>query len=94
MVMSTNGVRYLSEEDKQAIIAYLKSQPPIATSIPNPADQPSLLAAVMAGAGLIQLQPVLTSQVIAPPKAITPEYGKYVTNFEDCRLCHGDDLTH
>ncbi len=29
----------------------------------------------------------------APPKAATAEYGQYVVDYEDCRVCHGEDLT-
>ncbi len=92
MVMSSNGLRYLSEEDKQAIIAYLRSQPPVVNAIPNPPDQPNLLAAVMTGAGLLKAEPPLAGAVTAPPKAATSDYGKYFVGFEDCRLCHGEDL--
>jgi cytochrome c553 len=48
---------------------------------------------MMAGAGIIKFQPPLAGAVTAPPKAATPEYGKYVVDYEDCRLCHGEDLT-
>lgn len=93
VVMSSNGVRYLSEDDKQAIIAYLRSQPAVVKSTPYPPDQPTLLAAVMVGAGLVKFQPPLAGAVVAPAKAPSPDYGKYVVEFEDCRICHGDDLT-
>ena len=93
VVMSSNGVRYLSEEDKQAIIAYLRSQPAVTNVTPNPPDQPSFLAAVMLGAGVVQFQPPLAGTVSAPPKAVTADYGKYVVDYEDCRFCHGVDLT-
>lgn len=93
VVMSANGVRYLSEEDKQAIIAYLRSQPPVVNSTPNPPDQPSMLGAVMVGAGLVKFQPPLAGTITAPPKAATADYGKYVVDYQDCRICHGEDLT-
>ncbi len=93
LLMSANGVRYLSEDDKQAVIAYLRSQPDVLNSTPDPADQPNLLTAILAGAGIITFQPPLTGNITAPPKAATANYGKYVVDFEDCRTCHGEDLT-
>ncbi len=91
--MSGNGVRYLSEEDKQAVIAYLRSQPPIVNVTPNPPDRPNLLLAVMVGAGIVKFQPPIAGAVTAPLKGATAEYGKYVVDYEDCRICHGEDLS-
>lgn len=93
LAMSSNGVRYLSEEDKQAIIAYLRSQPPVVNEIPSPPDQMNMLAAVLTGAGLIQFRAPLAGTISAPPKAATVEYGKYIVTYGDCDLCHGKDLT-
>lgn len=92
LVMSANGVRYLSEDDKQAVIAYLRSQPAVSNNLPDPPDQPSLLLAIMAGSGLVQPQAPVGTSITAPPKAATPAYGKYVVDYFDCRLCHGKDL--
>ncbi|HEX7587511.1 MAG TPA: c-type cytochrome [Anaerolineae bacterium] len=91
LVMSSNGVRYLGDDDKQAIIAYLRNQPAVNNPTPYPPDQPSFLAAVTVGAGLIKFEAPVAA-VTAPAKGVTPDYGKYVVNFEDCRFCHGDDL--
>ncbi len=93
LAMSTNEVRYLSDEDKQAIIAYLRSQPAVVNTTPNPPDQLNLLAAVLAGAGLIQLRAPLAGAVAAPPKAPTAEYGQYIVKYGDCDGCHGADLS-
>ncbi len=93
LVMSANGVRYLSEEDKQAVIAYLRSQPAVSNNLPDPPDQPNLLLAIMVGAGLVQPKAPVETNITAPPKAATPAYGKYVVDYFDCRLCHGKDLS-
>jgi mono/diheme cytochrome c family protein len=90
--MSGNGVRYLGDEDKLAVIAYLRSQPAAGGPTPDPADRPSFLAALLLGAGVIQLQPPV-SAVVAPAKAATVEYGRYVVTYGDCHGCHGDDLS-
>ena len=92
LVMSANGVRYLSEEDKYAVIAYLRSQPPIVNEIPSPPDQPNLIVAAMVGAGIVPLRAPLVGNVSAPPKAATAEYGKYIVAYQNCEMCHGKDL--
>jgi mono/diheme cytochrome c family protein len=92
LVMSSIGTRFLSDEDLQAVIAYLRSQPPIANNTPLPADRPNLLGAIFMGAGLIPQLPPVTGLVITPPKGPTAEFGEYVARYEDCSVCHGEDL--
>lgn len=91
ILMSANTVRYFSDEDKQAIIAYVRSQPAIVNDTPLPVDQPTLVAAVMVGAGIIKFQPPVT--VVAPPRGPTAEYGKYIAGWRDCQRCHGEDFS-
>jgi len=93
IIMSALTVRYFSEEDKQAIIAFLRSQPSVVTETPNPPDRPTLLAALLVGAGQIKFQPPLAGPVTAPPKGATAEYGEYIVGWRDCRACHGEDLS-
>ena len=90
LAMSANTVRYLSDEDKQAIIAYLRSQPAVVDESPNPPDRPTLLAALMVGAGLVQFQLPVT--VNAPPRGPTAEYARYILGWADCQRCHGEDF--
>ncbi len=89
--MSGYGVRYLSDTDKQAIIAYLRSQPPAANPVSDPPDQPDLLLAAMVGAGIVELRAPLAGPVSAPPKAATVEYGAYVAKYQDCAFCHSKE---
>lgn len=92
LVMSANGVRELSDDDKRAMIAYLRSQPPVVNPTPDPPDQPNLLIAIMVGGGVFKFQPPLSGPVTAPPKAASVEYGKYIVRYQECTICHGDDL--
>lgn len=92
LVMSANAVRYLSDDDKFAVIAYLRNQPSITNNIPEPPDQPNLLLAFLVSAGLVKIEPPVGS-IPSIPKAATVEYGKYVVDYSDCRICHGADLT-
>lgn len=92
-VMSNFRGRNLSDEDIQALIAYLRSQPAVTSEIVDPPDQPSLLGFIMLGAGMLPAgQPPITDVVAAPPKGPTVEYGEYILNYQDCRDCHGEDL--
>lgn len=90
IAMSANTVRYFSDEDKQAVIAYLRSQPEVINDTPNPPDQPNILAAALVGTGMLKFQPPV--RVIAPPKGPTAEYGAYIVGWVACQRCHGDDF--
>ncbi len=93
VIMSTARMRYMSDEDTQAVIAYLRSASAVAHETQNPADQPNLLALLLNGAGMIPgpLPPV-QGAITAPPKAPSVAYGEYILSFQDCRVCHGEDL--
>jgi mono/diheme cytochrome c family protein len=84
--------RYLSDEDLFALIAYMRSLEPI-ESTGNYGSQLNFLAAVLSGAGMFPTQEIIHGAVTAPPRGETPEYGKYVATFGDCRTCHGPDMT-
>ncbi len=92
-VMSGAKGRNLSDADIQALIAYLRSQPAVVNETQMPLDQPNFLAAVMLGAGLIpDAPPPILGEITAPPKGPTVEYGEYILSYQDCTLCHGEDL--
>jgi len=87
---------YLSDEDLGALIAYLKSLPPVDKEMP-PTDL-GPLGRVMLTLG--QLPPEIVPNVIvidhagprpvAPSPGVTVEYGKYLAS--TCTLCHGSNL--
>ena len=94
ILMSAVPVRNMSDEDLQAVIAFLRSQPAVAYETPDPPDQPSFLAILMFGAGMIPAgQPPVPGEIAAPAKGPTVEYGEYLVGFVGCRDCHGPDLT-
>lgn len=84
----------LSDEDLAAIIAYLKTVPPVDRPIKE--RNFKLLAKVMFGAGLLGQLPAETvsheAHVTAPARGATVEYGEYLVNTNDCRVCHGPEL--
>jgi mono/diheme cytochrome c family protein len=87
---------YLSDEDLGALIAYLKSLPPIDNVMPETELGP--LGRVMLALG--QLPPEIVPNAIsidhdgprpaAPEPGITVEYGMYLAR--TCMLCHGAEL--
>jgi len=85
---------YLSDEDLGAIIAYIKSVPPIDRKTNGEHFTP--LAKVLLTLGVLPQLPVEgvshEIHITGPGKGATAEYGEYVVNTHDCRLCHGQDL--
>jgi mono/diheme cytochrome c family protein len=93
VIMSYTNAGKLSDEDTEALIAYLRNQPAAGAASVNPPDQFSLLGLIMLGAGLLPAgKPVFTGALTAPRKAPTAEYGEYISRYQDCRECHGADL--
>ena len=91
-MMTFMPYRQLSDEDTQAIIAFLRAQEPVTTAS-NGGDKVNLLGAILFfGAGLVPLPEQVTGVISAPPQGMTAEYGKYVATFGECRGCHGPDM--
>ena len=87
-VVSTSN---LSDEDLGAIIAYVKSVPPVDHVTKGQNFTP--LAMVLYTAGVLPRMPVETVShevhVTAPARGVSAEYGEYMVNTNDCHLCHG-----
>ena len=94
LIMPTNEYYLLSDKDLGAIIAYVKSVPPVDNEVPIPAIGPLGRVLFLAGA-----LPPLPAEVIdhagprptAPEVGVTAEYGGYLATF--CQGCHGPDFT-
>jgi mono/diheme cytochrome c family protein len=82
----------LSNDDTEAIIAYLRSLPAVTLDIPT-GDRLNFVGMVFFGAGMFGTPDTATDTVIAPPEGVTVEYGKYVATYGDCRSCHGPNMT-
>ncbi len=83
----------MSDDDVQAVVAYLRSQPAIAND--SPETSLGLLGALVIGSGMFQTsaQPPITGPVAAPPAGQTKEYGGYLVGIAACRTCHGPTLS-
>jgi len=83
----------LSDKDIQFIIAYLRSQEPVATA-KNGGDKVNLLGTMLFfGTGIVSMPDHPQGVVTSPPAGDTAEYGKYVATFGACRGCHGPNMT-
>jgi mono/diheme cytochrome c family protein len=91
-IMGLMASTELSDEDTQAIIAYLRSLPPVENSA-RTGDYMSFLGLLMNGAGMFGTPAKYVASIDAPPQGVSAAYGKYVATFGDCRGCHGSDMT-
>ena len=91
---AVSSTSYLSDEDLGAIIAYLKTVPPVDRKTNGKNFTP--LAKVLLVAGVLPQLPVEVvsheTHVTAPEVGASVEYGEYMVNTNDCRLCHGPEL--
>lgn len=86
-IMPVDPLNGLSDNDVLALVAYLRSLPPVRNDVPE--REPTLFTKTLMTFGVIGPMKQLTEPVIAPPRAITPEYGAYVARHASlCADCH------
>lgn len=93
MVMPSKAYNNLSDDDARAIIAYLKTLPPVDNELPH--SEFRFLGKILAGLGQINLADHVisgTGTPEAPPPDSTAVYGKYLANIT-CAYCHGKDFS-
>jgi mono/diheme cytochrome c family protein len=93
-MLAVVSTAHLSDEDLGAIIAYVKSVPPVDHKTNGQNFKP--LAKILLAAGKLGKLPVEAvsheTQVNAPERGVSAEYGDYMVNTHDCRVCHGPNL--
>ncbi|MFV1987879.1 MAG: c-type cytochrome [Gemmatimonadota bacterium] len=90
LIMPSTTFRHLSDEDVHAIVAYLRSQPPIGPDTPT--NRLNVLGALVANiAPIFEVQPPITAPIVAPPAGPTAAHGEYLASWA-CAACHGADL--
>lgn len=94
--MPSEAFQYLSDEDVGALIAYLRTVPPVDKTWPPRRVGP--LARVLSLIGAFPLLPArLVDHAQTPPSSVpeaaTPEYGRYLVNVGGCTVCHGPGLS-
>lgn len=93
-MVAVPSTSHLSDEDLGAIIAYLKTIPPVDHQMKERYFTP-LARILLAGGMLGQLPAESVSHdihVTAPERGVSVEYGKYLVDTNDCRACHGPEL--
>jgi cytochrome c553 len=89
LVMPSATMRNMSDEDVQALVAYLRSQP--AMGQPTPDARLNILGAIFMNLSDFRTAQAPVGRVTAPQTG-TPAYGKYLVDILGCRDCHGDQL--
>lgn len=91
VIMTSQAFKYMSDEDAQALVAYLRSQPAVERDLPR--RDLNLLGAIFFGAGLFptSAQEPITAPVVAPAPG-SEAYGEYLVYATGCRDCHGENL--
>jgi mono/diheme cytochrome c family protein len=93
-VMSLTNAGRLSDDDIKSVIAYIRSLPADGVIAADPPDQFNLLGLLLLGSGKLPSgKPTMNGVITAPPKGPTVQYGAYIMSYQDCRECHGADLT-
>lgn len=86
-IMPVDPLNGLSDEDALAIVAYLRSLPPVKNLVPR--REPSLFVKTLMTFGIIGPAKERTEPVVAPARGITTTYGEYVAKHASlCSDCH------
>lgn len=100
MIMHSDVYHNLSEADLGAIIAYVKSVPPVDNETPERRIMPMGGILVALGAFDSDAIPFIPAEVIdhnagfeqRPEEGGTAAYGRYLMSITLCSMCHGPDL--
>lgn len=101
ILMHSDIYHNLSQQDLGAVIAYLKSVPPVDNEIPKTKVEPLGRFLVALGMFDTEAYPLIPAEVIdhaapfseMPTAGATVEYGGYLMSITLCQMCHGSDLT-
>ncbi len=86
-IMPVDWYNGMADEDVLAVVAYLRSIPPVKNKVPK--REPSFVAKALFTFKLMKPKDPISSPLAAPPRGMTPEYGRYLSNnLADCADCH------
>lgn len=86
-IMPYEWLHGLSDQDALAVVAYLRSRPPVRSVVPT--GRASLAARGLIAFDLIQPAAAISESVAAPPPGVAVEYGRYLANHVAlCSSCH------
>jgi mono/diheme cytochrome c family protein len=94
IVMPSHWFHYLQDEDLGALIAYLKTVPPVDNQLP-PRSVAFVPTRILLALGVFPTAVELIAKNGArptPEAAVSVAYGGYISLVAACRECHGNDL--
>jgi mono/diheme cytochrome c family protein len=93
IVMPSSIFHNLSDEDVQAIVVYLRSQPAVTPDAPpNSLNALGVIFLAVLFPDAQTVQPHIAQPVVAPPQGATAEWGQYMVHISGCADCHGANL--
>lgn len=91
LFMPSTEFYFLSDDDLGAVIAYIKSAPPVDHELPRSTVSWTgrIVMTLFPDITFIPAELILhdAPRPVAPEPGITPEYGEYLTH--SCKVCHG-----
>jgi mono/diheme cytochrome c family protein len=94
IIMPSHWYNYLTDEDLGAVIAYLKTVPPVDQAWPA-RSVAFIPTRILIALGQFPFAPELIAQNEprpTPEAGVSVEYGEYLSRVAACRDCHGDNL--
>jgi mono/diheme cytochrome c family protein len=92
-IMPSQNFYYMSDADLAAVIAYLRTLPPVNNELPDP--QFGFIAKMLVGSGMFKFsaeQIDHASRPAIPEMGITTAYGDYLARIGNCRDCHNENM--
>jgi cytochrome c553 len=95
-IMPSEDYTNLSDQDMGALIAYIKSFPPVDHTSPEPQILPVgrilIAAGVFGEVFAVDKIDHTGARLPTTPAAGTPDFGQYLVAISGCRSCHGSNL--
>lgn len=86
-IMPIDWYHGMADDDVLAVVAYLRTIPAVSHAVPE--REPSFAAKALHTFGMMGPKVPVTTPVTAPPRGVTVEYGRYLSNnLGDCADCH------
>lgn len=86
-IMPIDWYHGMADDDVLAVVSYLRTLPAVKHAVP--VREPTFVLKALFAFGMIGPKAPVTGPVVAPPRGVTVEYGRYLSsNVADCADCH------
>lgn len=94
ILMPSQNFRWLTDEDLAAIIAYIRTLPPVDNSVPEPVLGPMGYVLALTEPAFLPAELFDHSETVSlnVESGVTVDYGRYLVAVGTCRDCHGENL--